>query len=228
MGPLYCETPAILTSFPIEPINTWSNLVIIAAGVIAFVLIARAISPRGGLWALATLLIANGIGSFLWHGFRTQTFLSFDVLPGVFFILALAYFWARRFYSRFVSLCLLLLFLLLEAVSVTLGAELMPHGLFFIPIAPPIVLLGAWLVARTYEESMRAAALGGGAILSALVALTFRSIDLSFCSTLPIGTHFLWHIFLSLGALLGILALIVIDHTRLTVTRSKLRMDVHA
>ena len=143
-------------------------------------------------------------------------------------LLVCAYLWLRRFYARWLALLIFMGFIIFETLEMIFGASLFGSEMFFTGAAPAILILGAWLIARTYQESLRAAALGGGAILLALIALTFRSIDLSFCSALPIGTHFLWHIFLSLGALLGILALIVIDHTRVTVAKSKLRMDIHA
>jgi hypothetical protein len=49
--------------------------------------------------------------------------------------------------------------------------------------------------------------LGGLAVALAVVAVTFRTIDLAVCQTIPMGTHFLWHSFLSAGAFSGILAL---------------------
>ncbi|MDO8623878.1 MAG: hypothetical protein Q7R54_00805 [bacterium] len=143
-------------------------------------------------------------------------------------LLVCAYLWLQRFYARWLTLLIFMGFIIFETLEMMFGALLFGSGMFFAGAAPAIIILGAWLIARTYQESLRAAAFGGGAILLALIALAFRSIDLSLCSALPIGTHFLWHIFLSLAALLAIITLIIIDSARLTAARSKLRMDVHA
>jgi hypothetical protein len=62
--------------------------------------------------------------------------------------------------------------------------------------------------------SRRAALLSGLALTSAIVALTFRTMDLSVCEAFPTGTHFLWHSFLSAGGFLGVLALIEIPAVR--------------
>jgi hypothetical protein len=46
---------------------------------------------------------------------------------------------------------------------------------------------------------------------SSLTALGFRTYDLAVCASFPLGTHFLWHMFNSLGAFLTIFALIVLQ-----------------
>ena len=224
MGPLYCETPPLIASFPVEPINAWSNLFIIALGIAAMILIRRRSSP--GFWLLAILLVANGIGSLLWHGFRTPSYLIWDILPAIAFLLTLVYLWARRFYTRFRSLLVLLLFLLFEIGSLALGSAALPNGFFFVPVAPPMVILAAWFIAATYQHSKMATVFGTGSILSALIALLFRSVDTAVCTIFPIGTHFLWHILLSLGAFLGILTLMTLDAARESTFRSKLRIDM--
>jgi hypothetical protein len=165
------------------------------------------------MWFLALLLTATGIGSFLWHGTRNESFLAFDAIPGLFFLLVAVYAWLRRFYRWWSAGLLFLAFIGIEALVIYFSAALRINSLF-IGLTPGIVLAGAWLVARTYQETVRAAALGGGALLLALFALFFRTIDLSVCASFPLGTHFLWHILLSVGALLLILTLIVIDYTR--------------
>jgi hypothetical protein len=48
-------------------------------------------------------------------------------------------------------------------------------------------------------------------LASALLALVFRTADLLVCPYFPLGTHFLWHIFLSLAAFLGVLVLMEIN-----------------
>jgi hypothetical protein len=52
--------------------------------------------------------------------------------------------------------------------------------------------------------------LGIAALISSTSALAFRTIDREnlVCDFVPFGTHFLWHIFLSTGAFLGMLAML--------------------
>ncbi len=207
-GPIYCETPAIISSFPAEPLNTWSNLIIVAFGLAALWIIYRRAPRNVGLWSIGALLLANGVGSFLWHGLRAPWALSLDALPGVLFLLIFIYLWAERLFGHRKALVVFIVFGLVEAASFMLFVPRLPPGLLFIPAAPAIVALGFWFIIKTARVSRRAAGSGTALLFAALLALNFRSIDLGVCATFPTGTHFLWHIFLSLAAYLGILTLL--------------------
>ena len=89
--------------------------------------------------------------------------------------------------------------------------NLIPYGRWA-SMMPAILLFGAYLIYRTSAHSMPAAYFGAAAISSAILALTFRTIDREqfVCDITPIGTHFLWHAFLSAAAFLGILAIIAV------------------
>jgi hypothetical protein len=84
----------------------------------------------------------------------------------------------------------------------------------WVALAPLVVLSGIALIAQTYVHSKRAALYASVALALAIVALTFRTIDLSVCSAFPIGTHFLWHSFLSAGGALGVVALVELPITK--------------
>jgi hypothetical protein len=49
---------------------------------------------------------------------------------------------------------------------------------------------------------------GGVTLVTALIALFFRTVDLSVCSWIPFGTHFLWHSFLSGAGFIGVLGML--------------------
>src|SRR5688572_22613488 len=98
-GPIYCETPAFIGLFPAEPVNTISNAVIVLFGILAVFMVRRRAPRAYDLYILCFLLIVNGVGSFLWHGTRTRWALTLDVMPGLIFVLALVFFWARRLWS---------------------------------------------------------------------------------------------------------------------------------
>lgn len=53
-------------NFPIAPINTWTNLAYVAAG------IAVCLRGTAAAWAEGTLLILLGVGSLVYHGFKTH------------------------------------------------------------------------------------------------------------------------------------------------------------
>lgn len=211
IGPVYCETALQWFSFPAEPINFFSNAVIILLGLIAFVFARRANASRE-VWALALLLTLTGIGSALWHGFRTPLALTLDVVPGLLFLLLFVYVWARRVWGTYgASLYLGAFFASTFALS-WLTQLVMPFR------GPPLgvvitAILGAgYLIYRTRGRG--ATTLGVMTLVYALIAFFFRSIDLYTCEYLIIGTHFLWHVMLSTAAFYGILLIIELDKTK--------------
>jgi hypothetical protein len=216
-GPIYCETlSATSTAFPVEPMNTISNGVIVLFGLLSLYLTVKR-SPRSvDLYVLSALLITTGVGSGVWHGFRDRGALFFEVQSGLFFLFAFVFFWARRLWSYAGAG----LFLALFFAGFALSREFWDTTMFGIPLqrwvalAPVVILAGLALIIGSYTVSRRAAAYGGGALALAVVALIFRTIDLSVCSAIPFGTHFLWHSFLSAAGCLGVLGLIALPAAR--------------
>jgi hypothetical protein len=212
-GPIYCETlSATSTAFPVEPMNTISNGVIVLFGLLSFYLTVKR-SPRSlDLYILAALLVTTGVGSGIWHGLRDRDALFFEVQSGLFFLFAFVFFWARRLWSFGGAL----LFLAVFFAGFAMSREYWDTTIFgialqrWVALAPVVILAGIALIVQTYAVSKRAAAYGGGALCFAIIALIFRTIDLSVCSAIPFGTHFLWHSFLSAAGCLGVLALIAL------------------
>src|SRR4029077_13613448 len=216
-GPVYCETmSATSASFPVEPMNTISNGVIVMFGLAGLYFVVKRAPRAVDLYVLCALLVTTGIGSGIWHGFRDSDALFFEVQSGLFFLFAVVFFWARRLWSYGGAA----LFLALFFGGFTLSREYWDRAVFGIPVqrwvalAPVVIVAGIALIAQTYAYSRRAAVFGGVALSSAIVALTLRTIDLSVCAAFPFGTHFLWHSFLSAGGFLGILALIELPALR--------------
>src|SRR5689334_15682381 len=183
-GPVYCETlSASSTSFPIEPLNTISNGVIVLFGLASlYFTIKRA--PRAiDLYVLSALLITTGVGSGIWHGMRDREALFFEVQSGLYFLFALVFFWSRRLWNYGGAALFLGLFL----AGFALSRQFWDTTFFGFPLqrwvalAPVVIVSGIALIAQTYVYSRRAALLSGIALTSAIVALTFRTIDLSVC-----------------------------------------------
>jgi hypothetical protein len=218
IGPLYCETPLAAFSFPAEPVNFFTNAVIVAFGLIAFYLSYRQ-KGRYDVWALATLLTLTGIGSFLWHGLRTPLSLTLDVVPGLMFLLLFVFVWARRIWGTYRSLFFLFGFLVATMGLSYLTQLIVPYRGPPIGVVLAVIGASAYLIVKTRAQYGVVAWWGVASVLLSLVAYFFRSIDLYTCSVIPFGTHFLWHMFLSGGAFVGILLILEID--RLSAGHSK-------
>lgn len=210
-GPQYCETPDVITGvFPVEPANAISSGFIVLFGIASLVLVVRR-SPRAiELYLLFALLIVNGVGSILWHGLRTRWALTLDVTPALIFLLLVAIIWGRRvapwWQVALVGAGIAALSFVVR--NIELGFRLPGR---WGAMAPLVVAAAAWLIVRSYSISKTAALAGGGALLSALAALTFRTIDNVACEWLPMGTHFLWHIFLSAAAFLCVWTIVTLS-----------------
>lgn len=210
-APLYCETPMTIDGvFPVEPANAISSGVIVLFGIAALMLVMRR-SPRSiELYAACAFLILNGVGSILWHGLRTRWALTLDFMPALVFVLIIAIVWARRVgpWWQAISIGAALIAAPVVIQLAGLGSRLpVRFGL----TAAVIVVLAMWLIARSYSISRSAAYTGGAAVLSAMVALTFRSIDDIACASIGMGSHFLWHIFLSAAAFLCVYTIVTLD-----------------
>lgn len=190
----YCER--LDFAFWAEPVNALTNLAfLIAAAVMAWRL-------RGERLPLANLLVgilaAIGIGSFLFHTFATRWAGLADVLPILLFVFAHTFASARG----------ILRLGLWQSVAVTVA--FVPFAAILAPVLGQITLLGSssayvpvllWiglfaLIAPRPSNWHFAIAFG---LLT--LSLTARSLDLPLCETIPLGTHFLWHILN--GCLLG-------------------------
>ena len=217
-GPIYCEDAIALSSFPIEPVNTVSNAVIVMFGLAALYVTAKRAPKSYDLYALGLLLTATGIGSGLWHGLREPWALAFDVTPGLFFLFALTFCWARRLWTVIGGVALLVAFYFAFEFSREFFGAIQQR---WVAIAPAVVVTGVALVIQTAFRSRTAALLGLSAILSSLTALGWRTFDMTACAYLPVGTHFLWHIFNSAGAFMGVLSLIVLEQASARVPRAQ-------
>ncbi|MBK1705091.1 ceramidase domain-containing protein [Halochromatium glycolicum] len=192
----YCER-AGAAGLLAEPINLITN----AAFVVAAVFAARrlAIEPDLGLrnaWdlgLLVLLLAAIGVGSALWHSFATGWAVLADVIPITLFInLYLLSFGWRVLRLR--PLALAGLWLGYQVLSVGLvaltGPGLLNGSIGYVPALA--FLVGFWWVLRRRADPLAPMLLT--ACLLFVSSLTFRTLDIAACGTLPIGLHFLWHL----------------------------------
>lgn len=211
IGPDYCETPAVIDNiFPVEPANAYSSMVIAVWGMIALWLVLRRAPNSYGLMFACTLLITNGVGSTLWHGLRTQWSLTLDVTPALIFVVVIAFLWARRlgpiWHAGVLAVLVAGSYFLMRYLDVE-----MP-GIARRAASAIVVVGGAsWLIARTWTRYRPSAYTGIAAVLLALSALGFRTADAAVCEAIGIGSHPLWHIFLSTAAFLAVLTVLWLE-----------------
>lgn len=199
---LYCERtgPGLWA----EPVNAISNLAFVAAGLWG-VREAR----RHGAGLIAELLgwwvVVIGIGSALFHSFANRLTASADVLPIVVFTLAYTFFNLRRFLGlrrQAAWLWLIAFYALTGLATALLPAALHAatnNSSVYLPAFLALVVFGLIELyggRRVGWYNLLAAA------IFALSAL-FRSADPVVCDSVPLGTHFLWH--LLNGLMLGVL-----------------------
>jgi hypothetical protein len=187
---LYCER--VGAEFWAEPINALTNISFIFAAWSAWHLSRRSSTLSPGIWLLLTTAVAIGFGSFVFHTVATNWARVLDVLPILIFQLLFLWRYAREVIalSRPTSGLLLGAFI----VTAFLGRqfpEVLNGSLIYAPAFLVIVSLGLY--------HAQTAPIGRFDLLAAagllVASLFFRTIDNMVCSTFPIGTHFLWHIF---------------------------------
>jgi len=202
-GPIYTETD--LSSFPVEPFNTFSNLFFLVVVVYWFVQIKNADMPerlsKYLKFSLPILFIGYVEGT-VYHATRSHDiWLLLDFLPILILVLITSYFCWRRLKMSFpmMALCLACIIGLprLYVYSFADSAKVNISFSYF------ILSLAVTLPIFVYEFKNGKKTLGAFllALGTVMVALCFRIADSSsFVSgNIAIGTHWLWHSFGALG-----------------------------
>jgi hypothetical protein len=196
-GPYYTETDLHRTVA--EPWNALSSLAILLPAVYWALKIRRNFRRYTFLSLCLPLLFLGGLGSTIFHAFRShRIWLLLDVTPSALLTLLLAlFFWMKVLPRKWLALPLLLLLFLIRMwtwqVFPTHSAINISYALTGIAFFVPMLL---WL-ARTQWRGIRHIGL---ALLFLVLSLLFRQLDEAAAPVLPMGTHFLWHIFSGLGA----------------------------
>ena len=186
---LYCERLA--PGFWAEPVNALTNLSFLLAAFYAWRLAAKRQALSTGTWTLIALIAAIGIGSFLFHTFANGWSMAADVIPILLFQVTFLWIYGARVVGWRLPVRLLTGALLIAAFAAGgRHPEVLNGSLRYAPAVVLLLGLGAY-------HWMNAASERGVLLLATgvlCVSLLFRSIDLSLCDTLPIGSHFLWHL----------------------------------
>jgi hypothetical protein len=210
----YCERtgPGVWA----EPANVLSSVAFVLAALLAF----RRWRSAGGddLVSLGLIIVvaAVGLGSVAFHALATLGAAVLDVGPIAVFICSYLFVALHRFLR--LSLSIAVSFLLAFVVLSTFAQRLVPTDILngsigYLPALAVMCMVAALALLRARTvlaadltaptpwaspgEGERARKIGWLLLTTSGVfatSLILRSIDLAVCETIPIGTHFVWHL----------------------------------
>lgn len=215
---LYCERTA--PGFWNEPLNAISNGAFLLAAAWGWADARRHGGPGLAEAALITLAALIGVGSFLFHTFATGWAELADVVPiwtfVVSYVLVIIF---RMSGGRFAQTGRIagIVLVITAAVfwftgdDVTTEAGPVAVGPFngSLQYLPALLALVVFAVLAWWQRHPARRWIAAAAVIF-LVSLGFRTIDPAICATVPVGSHFLWHILN--GVMIGILLSAVIRH----------------
>jgi len=218
----YCER--IDGGFWAEPLNAVTNAAFLVAALAGVRLWRRQKARDVATLVLIGLVFAIGIGSFLFHTIPNHWTLLADVVPIQLFAFGYFAFALHRFLglSGMVTALGTLAFLGLALSLSAAGRALLPpvlagsagYAAFLLGLAGV-----AFAISRDpgLNRQRRLVALAG---LAFAVSLTMRSVDGALCGSLPLGTHWLWHLLNSLVLYLLLRAAAMSERAAITASSS--------
>lgn len=185
----YCER--LGPEFWAEPVNAVTNGAFLIAALFAWLLWRRRAPGDAGVLFLVIVVALVGIGSFLFHTFANRWSALADVVPIAVFIYAYFFLAMRRILGLGLgwSIGATLAFL---AASYGVAPQLsgvLGSSAGYAPAALAIFGVAALAARRCPPASMPLALTGAIFVIS----LAFRTSDIPFCPSFPLGTHFVWH-----------------------------------
>lgn len=188
---LYCErtAPGLLG----EPLNTLGNVAFVVATLWLVRKLLREPDVKRDDWLLVVLVGFVGAGSIAFHLFATRATAVLDQAFIGLFVIVFVQRWLVRVagFGTGTSLAGVAVF-----VAVTIGTrlvvprEILNGSVLYLPIFLVIAAMALWAV-RHGHPSARIAI---GMVAVFIPALIARTVDLSMCDVVPIGTHWLWHV----------------------------------
>jgi len=192
-GPVYTETN-FQNFFP-EPYNTLTSFLFTLLSAFWFLKLLKDYRAHWFLFISNLILLIGSMGGTLYHGLRQyKIFLMMDYLPiMVLCFMAAFYFLFRSFRTKQLTILIILTyFLFLLGIHLLLSGEPKQYQ-----ISINYALLGLMVVGSTFiflkRVQFREIVWVYRAIAFFALALLFRIADP--WKWLPMGTHFLWHIF---------------------------------
>ena len=190
---IYCErtTDALWA----EPLNAISNVAFLIAALAIWRLRAAHPNASSDTWvrALSAIIFVVGLGSFAFHTIATRWAEWADVIPILVFMLAYCWLFLTLYFGwhwAAKSATVALFF----GATFMLEAEnfdwLLWGGAMYVPSIALLLGLGGF-VRRSHPAAGRAFFIATAVFL---VSFAARTLDMPVCPSLPIGTHYFWHI----------------------------------
>lgn len=186
----YCER--VDPGFWAEPLNAVTNLSFLIAALAAYLIWRRQTPDDKVALGLIGIVLATGIGSFLFHTFAVRWAMLADVIPIALFIHLYLLIALRRFLDLHwvIAIAIVIGFFVLSPMVGEVWAPLIGSSAGYLPALLAIFVVGAFFWPKNQRLARWVLATG---CLFAL-SVTFRTLDPAVCGDLAIGTHFLWHI----------------------------------
>ena len=185
---MYCERTQ--HSIISEPINLATNMGFLIAAVVMWYRAKTIKACR----ILSMMLASIGIASALHHSFAQTWAALIDVLSIAVFVFTYLFLANRNYLDLSVKYALIIMILFLPINFILsnylLDFDFLSDSVGYIPI---LLLMGAYaLILKNKRPKVSNGLLIGFYALA--ISLAFRTVDQTFCSHWPFGTHFMWHI----------------------------------
>lgn len=203
----YCERTGF--DFFNEPLNAATNLAFFLAAWLLYAQYKKRNMRDKEVHTLIILIAIIGAGSLAFHTFANYAAMVGDVIPIMFFVFYFLWVALRSLLGVSNRTCffLLLAFFGLSYATGMVPAEYSFNGsVGYFPCLAALIAVGFALKHKTHPG----ASLFFKASALFIVSLTFRTMDASICASIPIGTHFIWHMLN--GTVLYTLTRAVLDH----------------
>lgn len=205
-GPLYAETN--MHSFIAEPFNAISSLAYLIPAIFWMLRVKSSMKDFPFLVSCLPFLVAGGIGSTLYHAFRTSPYLlMMDVLPiAIVTLMVSIYFWIKvlnKWWQVFFILVPFMFsrFFIFRFISSGEIPELQVDRQTAINISYFISGVMIFLPAMILifrKKFLHSFPLVASCLLF-ILGLTFRETDSWQIASMPMGTHWLWHVSTAAG-----------------------------
>jgi hypothetical protein len=184
---IYCER--LMPGLWAEPLNAITN----AAFFIAAFFVWQAAKDKMDFAVIIfiVLMVCIGIGSTLFHTFATHATQLTDVIPILLFQMAFIWLYSLRVIklSAAKTAGIFAAFLVFSVLCDRIPSSVLNGSAGYIPALLFVTGFGLWHYKNATQEKFVLLIAAGVFVVS----LTFRSVDMAVCESLPIGTHFLWH-----------------------------------
>lgn len=189
----YCERTG--HNWDAEPLNALTNLAFLIAGWSAWRRLARTPSGLADRFLIVVISVIPivGLGSFVFHTLATRWAEWADVIPILLFMLLYLWLVLTRFFGWPLPMRLLALSVFCVttfALEAGVSGDVLWGGAMYLPTVLSLVAIGA--MAPHIDSHTRRAFFHAVGVF--LFSFTMRTVDQPLCTSLPFGTHFLWHL----------------------------------